>query len=1089
MKIFLKILTCLLVVILVTAIIIASMGLYFYNHPERTKAILLKSLTKTIGRNIETKVFFLKLEPLRIEIKNLRIFRKGDRKKPEISVNRLSLAAESSKRNRWDIWHYKYLRIQGVKLNLSEDSLKTALKPSSAPTGLFSKLVRPWLIRNIKKKFCIREITISDVSGSWKGKNTLVSWNDLTVNIGQTAVSKIGPVSIYLGTLQLLSHNKGNFSCKVENIHATGRISPFNGNIDLETRLSVGNIGLTSRKFRVTRLSLDTSISYVHPIISFHGLKIRIPSTAPMIIHTSRDVEAWGSLTSELSLDTRKKALKQSEFTLRLLDDLEIRGTAVSSEKIPSKITVQANSSSIPVEKLFSRYKSIISPDLRKLEFLVPWHPGFKITAIVSLTGKTPAIDAKLNIKSDKLAVKYKRLRAKLKPQLDLRATFKDNKISVETRLKCESGSLSASKGSTIAWSSNIFLTFKDSLLNIHDIKLKARSTGKPVVPKFELSGKSTLDINSNSIKEAVFLIHGPQIGKIKIDATGSWAKNSPLTCTISWEKHDLGKLLDFYKLVKAPWEIHTQNKIKITYFSQSLVSPRINVSIRSDIESLTDSDYQYGGDKLTVRSELSFLLGEKNISLKGNVLIPNGELLLNLYYVNFSNNSFSWHFSARYNKLEKFLFIKFSHIRLKKIIAADFPGKIRFKGGKHLSFNFDLKISETPVTQSFDFFVREPYKDEFGFLSKISTGGKMRMSLSATGSADDPTIRGKIFLEDVTAEVSGKSKRKYQISGEIPIWFRPFASKIVHKISKKPLEGKISVSASGLPLITTFKFNNKLYALPNFLRLNDSISIKNDLLDVNIEPVEIRYRPSDKIEIDTGAQINDVNIGKLISSFLSTGKHVDGHLRGSLPVIKVINGNLKTTGSLTAKIFQGTLRIRHITVENVFTENRILGADIEFSDLNLEELTAITNFGKITGVLKGYVHNLKIAYGQPVSFDALFETVKKKGIPQKINVEAVDNIAQLGGSGSSFQGLGKLVTIFFKEFPYEQIGIRCTLKNDVFTIRGTVISDHTEYLVKRKGFTGINVINRNPENNISFKDMIKRLQRITQTSKPVINP
>ena len=139
--------------------------------------------------------------------------------------------------------------------------------------------------------------------------------------------------------------------------------------------------------------------------------------------------------------------------------------------------------------------------------------------------------------------------------------------------------------------------------------------------------------------------------------------------------------------------------------------------------------------------------------------------------------------------------------------------------------------------------------------------------------------------------------------------------------------------------------------------------------------------------------------------------------------------------------------------------------------------------------MLEGYIHNLKIAYGQPVSFDALFQTVKKKGITQKINVKAVDNIAQLGGSGSSFQGLGKLVTVFFKEFPYEQIGIRCTLKNDVFTIRGTVISDHTEYLVKRKGLTGINVINRNPNNNISFKDMIRRLRRITQTSKPVIGP
>jgi hypothetical protein len=149
--------------------------------------------------------------------------------------------------------------------------------------------------------------------------------------------------------------------------------------------------------------------------------------------------------------------------------------------------------------------------------------------------------------------------------------------------------------------------------------------------------------------------------------------------------------------------------------------------------------------------------------------------------------------------------------------------------------------------------------------------------------------------------------------------------------------------------------------------------------------------------------------------------------------------------------------------------------------------MTTGTAFGKIEGVLAGDLRNAEIAYGQPQRFNLLLETVRKKGIPQKISIKAVENIAQIGGGQNPFMGLAGTFASFFKTFPYEKIGIRASLENDVFAIHGTVKENGVEYFVKRGAFSGVNIVNQNPDNRISFKDMVNRIKRIGAGGGPVV--
>jgi hypothetical protein len=96
--------------------------------------------------------------------------------------------------------------------------------------------------------------------------------------------------------------------------------------------------------------------------------------------------------------------------------------------------------------------------------------------------------------------------------------------------------------------------------------------------------------------------------------------------------------------------------------------------------------------------------------------------------------------------------------------------------------------------------------------------------------------------------------------------------------------------------------------------------------------------------------------------------------------------------------------------------------------------------------------------------------------------VDAINNIS-IVGTGSGLGGiLNAGIRRFFREYPYSKIGIHCTLKNDNFSIRGSVHEGGKEYLVRRAFLRGVDVINQNPQNVVSFKDMQERIRRISQT-------
>ena len=225
------------------------------------------------------------------------------------------------------------------------------------------------------------------------------------------------------------------------------------------------------------------------------------------------------------------------------------------------------------------------------------------------------------------------------------------------------------------------------------------------------------------------------------------------------------------------------------------------------------------------------------------------------------------------------------------------------------------------------------------------------------------------------------------------------------------------------------------------------------------------------------GVKVEGVDLGRMTR--VLAGSEYPGTINADLGSMTYENNRIASEGRAVIRVFGGEVDATNFFAENLASPGRRFGGDVTFENINLEELTKKIAIGKMTGLIRGSLKNFVMEYGQPASFALEVESVAKWGIPRRISTDAIQNISILGTGVANPLNQGLLR--FFREYPYSKIGFRCVLNNDVFSIRGTIHEDDKEYLVRRGLLRGVDVVNQNPDNAISFRDMEERLARIAR--------
>jgi hypothetical protein len=480
-------------------------------------------------------------------------------------------------------------------------------------------------------------------------------------------------------------------------------------------------------------------------------------------------------------------------------------------------------------------------------------------------------------------------------------------------------------------------------------------------------------------------------------------------------------------------------------------------------------------GEKVSVKAEMEGEIDLKKESIAANTAfdIDGGEILYDRFYLDMKSNAFFSSCEANYEIPKRSLQLSSLKLGLIGILALHTHGTLVYKP-RDQRINLSLSITETPLKPVFDHFILEPFQTEKPFLTALNIGGTISADMELEGVGTDWVVTGHCKWHDGTLSLGENDLTFQGIYLDLPVWYQTQEAESYRKTGK----GALSIRSMNVPLLTEQSLSLTLDAGPNSLSVKTPTTLKMPGGDIRVGPVVSKNIFGSQPSIETSLTMNAVDINPLLSRIWS--QPVQGTINGKLDSIHIKAGSILTGGNIRAKVFDGEIILFDFGASEMLTSAPVFRFSGIWNGLRLAQMTSGTSFGKIEGILRGHINNLEIAYGQPQKFYLLLETVKTKGIPQRISVKAVDNISRIGGGQSPFMGLAGSFATLFKEFPYKKIGVRASLENDVFRVNGTIKEGGFEYLVKRGGFSGVNVVNQNPDNRISFKDMVKRVKRIT---------
>lgn len=209
------------------------------------------------------------------------------------------------------------------------------------------------------------------------------------------------------------------------------------------------------------------------------------------------------------------------------------------------------------------------------------------------------------------------------------------------------------------------------------------------------------------------------------------------------------------------------------------------------------------------------------------------------------------------------------------------------------------------------------------------------------------------------------------------------------------------------------------------------------------------------------------------------------GRVDGRLPSARYADNRLDFDGDIRMALFDGQIRIAGLAMERPFGVAPTLSADVTFSGLDLQPMTAAFGFGEITGRLQGAILGLRLLDWTPVAFDAELRSDPSHRGRRRISQRAVEDISSLGGSGL-VAGIQARLLRAFSSFGYRELGISCRLRDEVCRMDGIDSAGQGYILVAGAGIPRIDVVGFRRQ--VDWPVLVERLKAATEGQRPIFD-
>jgi hypothetical protein len=1070
-------------VILLCAATGAGVVIYYYYHPSKIKPMVEGILSRSTGTVCSIENLSYATDPMRIEVTLIRMKPKGGGHGFDLEVPSLKaiMGLEGSFGNRTLV--IRGLDSEGLSLRLSPRANLPALEimPGSpsplARAGTW--LAAVFLFRDIRLE--AGEITNGHV-------HFLLEGGSLEIAQVHARFHQTRPVEVTCSAEVLVPSAEASFRAPTVQVNTVGKVSLMDPMVKLS--LAFQGASLKARQAEVQEISGKAQM-VLEPgrrSLSFQSLDMRMvgmTSKLPLL-RTPRPLEI--ELSGQATSDLRTGVLEAPLLHIQIPNLMEWAGSVKGHLGMNPRMEFTGMDCRIRPRNLLDLVPESLRANLRP----------FDLSGTVGLTGDLRLIRDSKNwrwecsgearFKENRFSMSMKEIESRgvLSGRVRMEGRFPG--VRVSSKLEAGQGLLVTPFARLEPFRMGLSLTGTWPRLEVDDLIITAprvaiSAAGRKVhVDGVRLAArKGLLDADRKSILLPETSLDSSVCKALKITLK---ADPEEARLGIKGQKAGLLEGLQSLDLLPGGWHFKGEDALQAEGVLKQGGGWSLSATCGIQHLEFQGPDPAWQGEKLSLKGEIQGKgsLEGPSITLTGSLGADRGEILLDRFYFDLSKNGLGAALKGSYRFEEKTFRLSDFQGRLKDLVSFSAEGTLSH-GGQHPSFDVLLQLPTTPVEAAFQALLREPYGREIPFLQGLETGGAISADLRLAGRETDWTLAGRIGWREGTLASKEHTLSLRGIELDLPLWLESAKSSAPAKGFRA---GKLVVDSLSVPGLPQQPLKMDLRAGPNRLVIESPTLLKTQGGIVELGPIHCEALLTSTPTIKTSLSVESLDLRPMLSDIWE--RPVEGTLKGRLDPVLFREGKVTSQGEITANVFGGELVIPRLSAAGLTTSTPVLTLDAHWEGLSLSELTKETSFGRIEGSLTGYVKNLEIAHGQPQRFELLLETVEKKGVAQRISVTAVDNIAQIGGGQSPFMGAAGLLSSFFREFPYSKIGVSASLENDVFKINGTIREDGMEYLVKRGSFSGVNVVNQNPDNRIRFKDMVSRIQRVgSSKGSPVV--
>jgi len=402
-------------------------------------------------------------------------------------------------------------------------------------------------------------------------------------------------------------------------------------------------------------------------------------------------------------------------------------------------------------------------------------------------------------------------------------------------------------------------------------------------------------------------------------------------------------------------------------------------------------------------------------------------------------------------------------------------------------AIDYEVRAESGDLAPLFERWVRAPLQDSLATLQGMEVGGAVAVELRGRLSAGSRTLQGRLDLRDASMETGGGGVTVRRLFLDLPwsLRWEPDRSGELGPVRTEPLEGSLAFGRLSFGDVRFDETSSGLVVEGDSVALQQELSMPflDGLLDLERPTLVDALRPGRLVE--SGVRFSGVSLGSLTRALDIVP--LEGTVDGRFPRVRLSATALRVEGDGEFSLLGGRVVVREISGEEVLSRFPKVKFSAEFGEIDLEQLTHTFDFGEMRGTLQGWVRDCELFRWVPVRFRARLETVERNGVPQTLNVKAINNIAILG-TGGRVGVFDRGIHKFLDRYNYSRLGVEMALSQDSFLLRGLEHRGERELFLKGRLPFRIDVVNAQPGKAVSFRTMLDRLSTMdfsTSTTAP----